>query len=96
MHFYWFGVAHHVILLALVAFFVLFTASKTTGFVKWLGLVLGYLLLILALVWIVGCTTAPMFGGHPLGMTFSEGSHLPIMGHVWTSHPATPAPTPGK
>ncbi|MBU6297119.1 MAG: hypothetical protein KGJ79_12760 [Alphaproteobacteria bacterium] len=97
MHFYWFGAVHHVIVLALMAFFVLFAASKAEGFVKVLGQVLGYLLLIAALLWIVGCATAPMFGGHPFGMTFVERTNAPMMGPVWTSHPApSPAATPGK
>jgi len=99
MHFMWFGVLHHVLVMAVVAFFVLFAASKAGGFVKILGNVLGYLLLILAVLSIVCVATAPMFGGHPFGLTVMERMHPGMMGPAWDHPPGpapAPAPTPGK
>jgi hypothetical protein len=81
MHpFIFMDVVHHVILIAVLAFFVLFAASKADGFVKILGNVLGYLILICAVVWLVGCLTAPMFGGHPFGLDmWGMGPHWGYM-----------------
>jgi len=99
MHFMWFGVLHHVIVLAVVAFFVLFAASKADGFVKILGNVLGYLFLILAVLSIVCAAIAPNFAGHPFGMTFMERMHHGMMGPGSDQPPGpppAPAPAPGK
>ena len=96
MHAFLFFAIHHAIVLSLVAFFVLIAASKADGFVKILGNLLGYLLLIAAILWVVGAATAPMLGGHPFG--FSMMDHMrPGMGPGW-DHPAgpPPAPPPGK
>ena len=96
MHAFLFFAIHHAIVLSLVAFFVLFAASKADGFVKILGNLLGYLLLIVAILWILGAATAPMFGGHPFGISMMDHMH-PGMGPGW-DHPAgpPPAPPPGK
>ncbi len=94
MHPFLFFALHHAIVLALVAFFVLFAAGRADGFVKMLGNVLGYLLLILAVLCIVCAVMAPMFGGHPFGLSIMEHMH-PGMGPGWDHQPA-PAPVPGK
>src|SRR5262245_3822226 len=57
------GVVLHVTLFLVLAFFVLFAAQKAEGLVKLLGNVVGVWLLILAILVIIGCVTAPMFGG---------------------------------
>jgi hypothetical protein len=98
MHPFFFGAIHHVLVVAVVAFFVLFAASKADGFVKILGNVLGYLLLILAVLWIVWAATAPTFGGRVFGAPFMGDMH---QGMGWGYHmqgppPAQPAPPPGK
>ncbi len=106
MHPFFFGAIHHVLLVAVFAFFVLFAASKAEGFVKILGNVLGYLLLIAAVLMILCAAIGPMFGGRPLGIM---GGMHPGMGQGWGYHmmqsappaqPATPAqpakPAPGK
>ena len=95
--FFFYGVVHYVILAAVLAFFVLFAASKADGFVKILGNVLGYLLLILAVLWIVWAATAPSFGNRPFGSSFMGDMHS---GTGWGHHmqgppPARPAP-PGQ
>jgi len=94
MHPFFFGAIHHVLVVAVVAFFVLFAAGKSAGFVKILGNVLGYLLLIFAVLLIVCAAFAPTFdGGNGWG-----GMHA---GMNWGYHmqgppPAKPAPPPGK
>ena len=93
MHpFFIMGAIHHAIVLVVIAFFVLFTASKAEGFVKILGTVLGYLFLVCAVLWIVCAVTAPMFGGHPFGMTFGDG-HMG-MGYHWGHMQPTPTQPP--
>jgi hypothetical protein len=63
-----FHVVAHITILLIVAFFILFAASRADGFVKLLGTVLGAWLVLVAVVMIAGCVTAPMFGGKPFGM----------------------------
>jgi hypothetical protein len=95
MHpFFFVGAIHHVLVVAVVAFFVLFAASKAEGFVKILGNVLGYLLLIFAVLLIVCATFAPTFGGHAGfgGMHWGMGGAY----HMQGPPPAQPAPPPGK
>ncbi|MGA7675441.1 MAG: hypothetical protein WCA78_10415 [Rhizomicrobium sp.] len=101
MHpFFFIGAVHHVIVVAVIAFFVLFAASKANGFVKILGNVLGYLLLIAAVLCFLAAATAPFFGGRPFGMNAMGYMH-PGMEQGWDHHmqgppPAQPAPPAGK
>ena len=71
----------HATLLAVVGFFVLFAASRATGIVKRIGDVLGWWLLLLALLAIVG--------GAFLGPMVMHRMH-PWMGHPdgWGPPPA--------
>ena len=98
--FFFYGAVHHLILVVVLAFFVLFAARKADGFVKILGNVLGYLLLILAVLWIVWAATAPTFGGRPFGMTTMGYMHPGMEQgwghHMWGPPPAQPAPPAGK
>lgn len=80
MHPFLFIAIHHALIVAVVAFFVLFAASKAEGFVAILGNVLGYLLLLLAVLLVVCVFVGPMFGWH--------GMH-PGMMQPW-DHPAPP------
>jgi hypothetical protein len=82
----------HVVLLLILAFFVLFAASKADGFVKLLGMLLGYGLLLVAILVVVGCVTRPMFGGKPFGMDMHGG----WMHHGWmhADQPPVPATAP--
>ena len=92
MHPYLFFAIHHALVLSVVAFFILFAASKANGFVKLLGNVLGYLLLVVALLCILCAATAPMFGGHPFGLIMMD--HMrPGMVPGW-GHPPEPPPGP--
>ncbi len=97
MHpFFFIGAIHHAVLLAVLAFFVLFAASKADGFVKLLGNVLGYLLLICIVLWIVAIIVGPMLGIHPFGMMGFHDMH-PGMGPHWTHPPMQPMqPPPAK
>jgi antibiotic biosynthesis monooxygenase (ABM) superfamily enzyme len=85
MHPFLFMTIHHALVVAIVAFFVLFAASKADGFVKLLGNVLGYLLLICAVLLVVWVFVAPVMGWHPLPMH-------PGMMHGW----GQAAPPPGQ
>ena len=86
MHpFFFFGAVHHVVVVAVVAFFVLFTASKAEGFVKILGNVLGYLLLICAVLLIVCAAFTPTVDGR----TDFSATHW---GMNWGYHMQGPAP----
>ena len=90
MHFMLFGIAH-VLIVAVVAFFVLFVASKESGFVRLLGNVLGYLLLIVAVLAIV-CHVLGAFGINPCPWGGPNGPHAMMMHHGWAAEPAAPAP----
>lgn len=88
-----FHMVAHITGLLVLAFFVLFAAGKAEGFVRLLGTILGWWLVILAVLLIVACVTRPMFGGKPFDMDI-QGMH------GWIHHdgtqpdqqPAQPAP----
>ncbi|MGD0189530.1 MAG: hypothetical protein ABSD74_02190 [Rhizomicrobium sp.] len=92
-------VVAHVTLLLILAFFVLFAASRADGFVKLLGTLLGYWLVLVAVLIVAACVTRPMFGGKPFGMDM-HGAHGDWMHHGWmhsdqaASPAAAPAPSP--
>ncbi len=90
MHpFLWAGIILHATGLAVLAFFVLFAASKAEGIVKSIGNILGGWLVILVIIGIIGAAT---FGGRPFGAVM--GGH---MGPGWPGSwrcPAAPSAPP--
>jgi hypothetical protein len=88
MHpFFLVGAVLHATAIAVIAFFVLFTASKTEGLLRIFGHILGIWLVVLAVLAIVGALLGPMLG-------------LPMMDHMhhgWMQQqPAAPhSLTPG-
>ena len=97
----WMGLIHHATIALIIAFFVLFAASKAEGLVKLLGTVLGLWVLVLTIVMVAGAVTAPMFGGKPFGMDW-HGMHDHWMHHDGgpgmtppPGAPMQPAPVPG-
>jgi len=99
--FFFFGMIHHILIVAIVAFFVLFVAGKADGFVKILGLVLGYLLLIGAVLMIVCAAFGPMIGGqwHEKMGWMHPGWAQHMQGPPPATQPAPPPPAqpaPGK
>lgn len=50
MHFFGLALIAHTLIVAVIAFFVLLAASKADGFVRLLGNVLGWIILILAVL----------------------------------------------
>jgi hypothetical protein len=94
------GVVLHVTLFLTLAFFVLFAAQKADGLVKLLGNVIGVWLLILAVLVIVGCVTAPMFGGRPFGLPMATHMEVRVTRDNQTVTAAPPAnmqqPSPGS
>ena len=92
------GVVLHVTLFLTLAFFVLFAAQKAQGLVKLLGTIVGVWLLILAVLVIVACVTAPMFGGHPFGLPMATHMEVRVTredGPVVAAPPAN-APQPSR
>jgi hypothetical protein len=91
-----FHVVAHVTILLILAFFILFAASRADGFVKLLGTLLGGWLVLVAVVIIVACITRPMFGGKPFGMDMHElhggWMHHDGMHSDGQAAPAAPAP----
>lgn len=59
------GILLHAIALAIVAFFILFAASKSDGFVRFLGNLLGWILLLGALVILAGVVYGAATGQRP-------------------------------
>jgi hypothetical protein len=99
----WFHIIHSVMILLIIAFFVLFAASKADGLVKLLGTVLGLLLLVFAVLHLALGIMA-MNGGKPFGIDMHD-MHGGWMHHGWMHHdgdqngpgmmgppPAQPAP----
>ena len=65
MHpFFLVGAVLHATVIAVVAFLILFVASRTEGLVRTLGQVLGAWVLILAVLAIVAAIAGPMLGLH--------------------------------
>jgi hypothetical protein len=89
----------HATVLSVIAFFVLFTASRAKGVLRTIGNVLGAWLFILAALALIGSVAAPMFGGGPMGfrMMGSHGHHWmqprqPGVGQPPATAPASPPP----
>ena len=82
----------HVTLLLIVAFFILFAASKAEGLVALLGNVLGVWVVIVAILHIVAFFMPGMFGmkGGP-GMMHDRMMRGPWMHHWGEPTPTTPA-----
>lgn len=89
----WFHVIHHVVIVLIVAFFVLFAASKADGLVKLLGTIIGLVLLAVAVLHIVIAAWA-MSGGKPFGMDMHgmHGGPGGWMHHGWMHHDGGPPP----
>lgn len=81
----------HGTAIAVLAFFVLFAASKAEGLIKLLGMVLGIWVLVLALLAVAVSFTGPLFGFPPV-----DRMHPGWM-HEWQqSSQPVPAPSPPK
>lgn len=74
-HFLLVGAIIHATFISIIAFFILYAAGKASGFTKTLGTVLGYWVLIIAVIALAGGVTAQMNGGKPFGMD------APMWGH---------------
>ena len=85
MHFMVIGAVLHATVLGVIAFFILFAASKASGFVALLGRLLGYWVLILAVLGLVigigsAVTGKPMFGMQGPWMMHGDWHHMDRMG----------------
>jgi hypothetical protein len=94
MHFFAIAAVLHTLIIAVLAFFVLFAASKADGFVRLLGNILGWILLIAAVLGLavgifhVVTGKGPMMDGGPHMMLWHHGDHDSTMGPA----PGQPAP----
>ena len=94
MHsFFIFGAVLHATALAVVSFFVFFTAEKTEGRLASFGRILGVWLLVLALIALVAAAVMLVSGGPTPG---GYGYHM-MGGGNWgwmhgTGQPPSPAP----
>lgn len=89
-----FGLIAHVTALLILAFFILFAASKADGLVSALGRILAAWLFLLAILHIVGHFAPGVFGNKAFGPGMM---HDHWMMHHWDQQaapaaPATPAP----
>ncbi len=91
-----FHVVAHITILLIVAFFILFAASKAEGLVKLLGMLLGGWLVLVAVLIVVACVTRPMFGGKPFGMDMHalHGGWMSHEGMMQSDQQPAPAATP--
>lgn len=107
MHFFAIAAVLHTLIVAVLAFFVLFAASKADGFVRLLGNVLGWILLIAAVLGLVFGIFHVMTGKGPMMeggshwmMHWDRGAQPPGAQPPATAPPAAPAqpatPTPPK
>jgi len=89
------GAIIHATLIAVIAFFILFAAGKAAGFTRTLGTLLGYWVLIIAVVALVGGVMAHMNGGKPpFGMMGHHGWNHCDGDKTDMSAPAHPAAPP--
>lgn len=93
MHFFAIAAVLHTLIVAVLAFFVLFAASRADGFVRLLGNVLGWILLIAALLGLVFGILHVMTGKGPM----MEGGHHWMMNWEHGAPPqAGQPPAPGQ
>jgi hypothetical protein len=90
------GVILHVTVLAIIGYFLLFSASKAQGIVALIGRLLGLWVFLLAILSVLAVLGAPMFAGTPFGTELMR-AHGGMM-RQWDrgQGPEQPAQTPGK
>ena len=100
MHFFAIAAVLHTLIVAVLAFFVLFAASKADGFVRLLGSVLGWILLIAAVLGLVVgivhvVSGKPMMDGGQRWMHWDHGQP-PMMQQQQPASPTPATPAPPK
>ena len=99
MHSYFLpGALLHVLAIAVVAFFILFAASKAEGFVRFLGNLLGWILLLGAILFLAAAIYTVTTGQHPPWLDRFHGSGMMHGNEQSESQPpgapsSQPAPT---
>ncbi|MGH6872746.1 MAG: hypothetical protein ACREHE_14690 [Rhizomicrobium sp.] len=74
-HMFLVGGILHATFIAILAFFILFAAGKAGGFTRTLGTLLGYWVLIIAVIVLACGVMAGMNGGKVMGMDMMGGHH---------------------
>ena len=97
------GTVLHVTVIGVIAFFILFAASKAEGFVALLGRLLGYWVLLIAVAALAGGIYFGMTGkgpemwhGHPGPGWMHHWGPGPMMQPPPPPPPGAPAPAPAK
>ena len=91
------GVVLHVTVLAIIGYFLLFSASKAQGIVALIGRLLGLWVFLLAALSVLAVMGGPMISGTPLGTEMMR-AHGGMM-HQWDRGPEQsnpPSQPPGK
>ncbi len=84
------GAVLHATVIGVIAFFVLFAASKAEGFVALLGRLLGYWVLLIAIAALAAGIYFGMTGKGPMEMMHGH----PGWGHHWGPGPMMQPPAP--
>lgn len=87
------GLVLHTTVLAIVGYFILFSASKAQGIVSVIGNILGVWVFVIAVLMAVHAVMSPKPDGQPFGPGMN-GPPPGWMMHHWGPPPAGPAPTP--
>jgi hypothetical protein len=90
------GIILHVTVLAIIGYFLLFSASKAQGIVALIGRLLGIWVFLLAVLSVLAVAGAPMLSGTPLGAAMMR-AHGGMM-HQWGDRDGDQrgAPPPAK
>lgn len=90
------GILMHVTVLAIIGYFLLFSASKAQGIVALIGRLLGLWVFGLAILSVLAVAGAPMFSGTPFSAELMR-AHGGMM-HQWDrgQEPDQPTPSPAK
>ncbi len=93
------GLVLHTTLLAIVGYALLWTAAKAEGFVALLGRLLGFWVLLIAVLSVVAAVAIHVSGGKLFGMDLHDHDHGPGM-HRWgppdDMGPPPPPPPPDE
>src|SRR5579864_5020851 len=92
------GVILHVTVLAIIGYFLLFSASKAQGIDALIGRLLGLWVFLLAILSVLAVLGAPMFAGTPFGTELmrAHGGMMRQWDRSGPSDQGAPSPTPAK
>jgi len=89
------GALLHVLAIAVAAFFILFAASKAEGFVRFLGNLLGWILLLGAILVLAAAIYTVTTGQHPPWLDRFHGGEM-MHGNEQSPGAPTSQPEPAR